>query len=53
MPYLDGYGFPWGLATRLHDFGMAAIVSAGIARERVLNFLSADEIVEWAKSGRG
>jgi histidinol phosphatase-like PHP family hydrolase len=35
------------------DFGIAAIVSAGIAKERVLNFLSADEIVEWSKSGRG
>jgi putative hydrolase len=34
------------------DFGIAAIVSAGIPRERVLNFLSADELVEWAECGR-
>lgn len=34
------------------DFGIAAIASAGIHRERVLNFLPADALVQWAKSER-
>lgn len=35
------------------DLGIAAIVRASIPRDRVLNFLPADELVMWAKAHRG
>lgn len=34
------------------DLGIAAIVRAGIPRERVLNFLPAEELLAWAQSHR-
>jgi DNA polymerase (family 10) len=34
------------------DFGLAAALEAGIAPERVVNFLSADELLEWTASLR-
>ncbi|CAN5221048.1 hypothetical protein BH18CHL2_BH18CHL2_13550 [soil metagenome] len=34
---------------RYLDIGVAAVITAGIPRERVLNCMSADELVRWAK----
>lgn len=34
----------------LFEFGLAAAAKAGIERARILNFWSADEIVEWARA---
>ena len=31
------------------EFGLAAAIRAGIARERIVNFMSADEIVAWTR----
>jgi DNA polymerase (family 10) len=39
---------PWQL--EFIDLGLAAAASAGIARERILNFKSARELREWSKS---
>jgi histidinol phosphatase-like PHP family hydrolase len=38
---------PWQLD--FIDFGLAAAASAGIAKERVLNFMTCDELLEWAR----
>lgn len=42
-------------ASQLHfiELGLAAAVRVGIPEDRILNYLSADEIVEWAGSHRG
>jgi histidinol phosphatase-like PHP family hydrolase len=39
---------PWQL--QFIDFGLAAAVSAGIPKERVLNFMTGDELLKWARS---
>ena len=35
------------------DVGLSAALEAGIPKERILNFMSADELVEWARATRG
>jgi histidinol phosphatase-like PHP family hydrolase len=37
---------PWQL--EFIDFGLAAAVAAGIPKERILNFMSRDELLKWA-----
>jgi histidinol phosphatase-like PHP family hydrolase len=41
---------PWQL--EFIDFGLAAAASAGIRRERVLNFMTCDQLLQWARSKR-
>jgi DNA polymerase (family 10) len=38
---------------RYIEFGVAAVIRAGIPRDRVLNFLSRDELLEWVGAIRG
>lgn len=35
------------------DIGLSAALSAGIDRDRIINYMTADELVEWARSTRG
>jgi len=39
---------PWQL--EFIDFGLAAAISAGIPKERILNFMPCDELLAWARS---
>ena len=32
------------------ELGIATAIEAGVPRERILNYLTADEVVEWARS---
>jgi DNA polymerase (family X) len=38
---------PWQL--QFIDFGLAAALSAGIPKERILNFMTVEELLKWAK----
>lgn len=40
------------LQLRFMDYSLAAAVKAGIAKERILNFMTADELLSWVKSVR-
>ena len=35
------------------EIGLAAALTAGIPKERIINFMPADELVEWARETRG
>ena len=35
------------------DIGLSAALSVGIEKDRILNYMPADELVEWARSTRG
>ena len=35
------------------DIGLSAALTVGIPKERILNFMPADELVEWARATRG
>jgi putative hydrolase len=39
---------PWQL--QFIDFGLAAVASAGIPKERVLNFMTCEKLIAWARS---
>jgi len=39
---------PWQL--EFIDFGLAAAIAAGIPKERVLNFMTCEELLAWARS---
>jgi len=38
---------PWQL--QFIDLGLAAALSAGIPKERILNFMTVEELLKWAK----
>ena len=35
---------------RFVEFGLAAAIRAGISKERIVNFMSAEDVVAWARS---
>ena len=37
---------------RFMEFGLAAAIRAGVPRERILNFMPAEELVAWSRAVR-
>jgi DNA polymerase (family 10) len=53
LPYFLGHRFAWAIATTLYRAGVGVRLLAGVPQERILNFMSREELLTWASSVRG